>query len=71
MYATKLKELKLDESKKIGYTYKTLGAGFWALRQKDFRTALQEIVMAVSIKLLLIVTSSSVGNISIVNCLDY
>ena len=51
MYAKNLKELKLDESKKIGYTYKTLGAGFWALRQKDFRTALQEIVMAVSIKL--------------------
>lgn len=46
MHVTKVKELKLDENGKIGYTYKTLGAGFWALRQDDFRQALQKIVMA-------------------------
>lgn len=48
MYATTLKELKLDDYSKIGYTYKTMGAGFWALKQKEFRPALQAIVMAVS-----------------------
>lgn len=45
MFATKLSTLKLDESKKIGYTYKCLGAGFWAFKQKDFRIALEAITM--------------------------
>ena len=40
--------LRLDENKSIGYTFKCLGAGFWALKQTDFRTALTEIVMNVS-----------------------
>ena len=30
-----LYDLYLDEYGKIGYTYKTLGAGFWALRKSD------------------------------------
>ncbi|KAL3868580.1 hypothetical protein ACJMK2_041381 [Sinanodonta woodiana] len=41
-----LSDLKLDEENAIGYTYKCLGAGFWALKQNDFRQALQEIVMS-------------------------
>ncbi|XP_070558794.1 ADP-ribosyl-[dinitrogen reductase] glycohydrolase-like [Ptychodera flava] len=39
-----LSELKLAQPDNIGYTYKCLGAGFWALRQKDFREALTAIV---------------------------
>ncbi|KAK3596757.1 hypothetical protein CHS0354_038756 [Potamilus streckersoni] len=41
-----LSKLKLDEEDAIGYTYKCLGAGFWALKQNDFQQALQEIVMS-------------------------
>ncbi|XP_067683812.1 ADP-ribosyl-[dinitrogen reductase] glycohydrolase-like [Haliotis asinina] len=41
----KIKDLELCEERKIGYTYKCLGCGFWALKQKDFRKALQTIVM--------------------------
>lgn len=37
--------LRLDEDRAIGYTFKCLGAGFWALKQTDFRTALTQIVM--------------------------
>ena len=47
MYAKQLKELKLDEHDKIGFTLKTLGAGFWALTQHDFRRALTDLVMEV------------------------
>ena len=47
MHKKKLSSLKLCEYKKIGYTYKCLGAGFWALKQDNFRDALQEIVMEV------------------------
>ncbi|XP_006814457.1 uncharacterized protein LOC100372011 [Saccoglossus kowalevskii] len=39
-----IRSLRLDEPGKIGYTYKCLGAGFWALRQTDFRRALTSIV---------------------------
>ncbi|XP_013416846.1 uncharacterized protein LOC106178270 [Lingula anatina] len=45
MFAKDLKSLVLDEPDKIGYTYKCLGAGFWALQQKDFRKALSSLVM--------------------------
>lgn len=48
MYATSLAELKLDEKDSIGYTYKALGAGFWALRQNDYKTAITQLVMEVS-----------------------
>ncbi|XP_021376119.1 uncharacterized protein LOC110464950 isoform X2 [Mizuhopecten yessoensis] len=41
----KLKELKLDEAGKIGYTYKSMGSAFWALKQKNFREAITKIVM--------------------------
>ncbi|XP_071083956.1 uncharacterized protein [Haliotis cracherodii] len=41
----KIQKLKLCEERKIGYTYKCLGCGFWALKQKDFRKALQTNVM--------------------------
>ena len=47
MYASSLKELKLDEPGRSSYTYKTVGAGMWAFRQKDFRQAIQDIVMEV------------------------
>ncbi|XP_033746094.1 ADP-ribosylarginine hydrolase Tri1-like [Pecten maximus] len=40
-----LKDLKLDEPGRTNYTYKTLGAGLWALRQKDFRQAIQDILL--------------------------
>ena len=49
LYCTNLEELKLDESHAIGYTYKCLGAGFWALKQDNFREALEAIVRSVSI----------------------
>ena len=44
MFATQLSELQLDDKKGIGYTLKCMGAGFWALRQTDFRYALEAIV---------------------------
>ena len=44
MYCTSLKDLRLDEPGRSNYTYKALGAGFWALKQKDFRHAIQDIV---------------------------
>ncbi len=47
MYETKLDNLQLDEKDKIGYVYKCMGSGFWALKQNDFRTALQQLVMEV------------------------
>jgi len=47
MYVGTLKELNLDEPGMTNYTYKTLGAGMWAMRQKDFRQAIQDIVMEV------------------------
>ncbi|XP_041350168.1 uncharacterized protein LOC121369272 [Gigantopelta aegis] len=45
MTCENLSDLMLDESGKIGYTYKCLGSGFWALKQKDFRKAMQCLVM--------------------------
>jgi len=45
---TNIKELKLDEEG-IGYTYKSLGSGFWALKQDNFRKAIQKIVMRVKL----------------------
>lgn len=50
MYAKNLDVLNLEEYKKIGYCYKCMGSGFWALRQKDFRKALQALVMEVGKK---------------------
>ncbi|XP_031561264.1 uncharacterized protein LOC116297216 [Actinia tenebrosa] len=47
MFAKTLSDLRLSGDNKIGYTYKCLGAGFWAFRQKDFRVALTELVMEV------------------------
>ncbi|XP_053378387.1 ADP-ribosylarginine hydrolase Tri1-like [Mercenaria mercenaria] len=44
LYCTSLKDLHLDEAGRSNYTYKALGAGFWALKQKDFRQAIQDIV---------------------------
>lgn len=42
---TNLDSLRLDDESSIGYTFKCLGAGFWALKQTDFRKALTKIVM--------------------------
>ena len=47
LFATNINDLKLDDTKKIGYVYKCLGAGFWALKQNNFRKALQKITMEV------------------------
>ena len=46
-----LPELKLDDRQRIGYTFKCLGAGFWALRQKNFRDAIEAITLEVIIHL--------------------
>ena len=51
MFSEKLSPLKLDESKKIGYTYKCLGAAFWAFKQNDFRAALEKICFKVRSRL--------------------
>ncbi|XP_078596431.1 uncharacterized protein LOC144873213 [Branchiostoma floridae x Branchiostoma japonicum] len=45
MEPRQLEELQLDAHGVIGYTYKTLGAGFWALRQDNFRKAIERITM--------------------------
>eukprot|EP00794_Sanderia_malayensis_P016789 gene16789-18484_t len=45
LFAKDLKSLQLTEPGKIGYTFKTLGAGFWAFKQSNFRKALQQVVM--------------------------
>jgi len=47
MFAKSLDDLKLDEAGKIGYTYKCLGAGFWSLRQNDFRAAIEAVAFEV------------------------
>ncbi|XP_052082836.1 ADP-ribosylarginine hydrolase Tri1-like isoform X3 [Mytilus californianus] len=40
-----INDLKLDEANKIGYTYKSMGTGFWALKQDDFRKTITTIMM--------------------------
>ncbi|CAB3981295.1 Hypothetical predicted protein [Paramuricea clavata] len=45
MFAESLDKLELDSPQAIGYTFKCMGAGFWAFRQKDFREAIQAITM--------------------------
>ncbi|XP_071960644.1 ADP-ribosyl-[dinitrogen reductase] glycohydrolase-like [Antedon mediterranea] len=45
MFASSLKDLELARSSSIGYTYKCLGAGFWGLRQDNFRDAIECITM--------------------------
>lgn len=41
-----LKDLKLDERKSIGYTFKALGAGFYGLRKgNNFKTTISEVIM--------------------------
>ena len=47
MNIKRLRDLKLDDPNSIGYTFKCMGSGFWALKKDDFRTALQKIVLAV------------------------
>ena len=47
IHIKRLRDLKLDESTSIGYTFKCMGSGFWALKKDDFRTALQKIVLEV------------------------
>ncbi len=47
MFEEKLKSLNLDEEDKIGYVYKCMGSGFWALKQHDFRTAIQSLLLEV------------------------
>ncbi|CAB3981296.1 Hypothetical predicted protein [Paramuricea clavata] len=45
MFAESIDKLELDSPRAIGYTFKCMGAGFWAFRQKDFREAIQAITM--------------------------
>ncbi|KAL3868576.1 hypothetical protein ACJMK2_041377 [Sinanodonta woodiana] len=45
MNCTDLDKLNIDEQDVSGYTFTCMGVGFWALRQKDFKNALTEIVM--------------------------
>lgn len=45
MSCKKIKELKLDEHDKIGYTYKCMGSGFWALKQDNFKKAIIKLIM--------------------------
>lgn len=45
---TDLASLELSDAPKIGYTYKTLGAGFWALKQSSFRDAIEAIAFEVT-----------------------
>ena len=47
MFVSSIKDLHLDEVGQANYTLKTVGAAFWALRRKEFRGAIQEIVMEV------------------------
>jgi hypothetical protein len=47
MNVTSLEQLELDFKPDMGYTFKTMAAGFWALRQRDFRQAIQAITMEV------------------------
>ncbi len=49
MFEEKLKSLSLDEEDKIGYVYKCMGSGFWALKQHDFRTAIQSLLLEVRV----------------------
>jgi len=61
MYPPGLKELRLDLPARSSYTYKALGAGFWALRQKDFRQAIQAIVLEVTQRSCRLTVSNSFG----------
>ncbi|ELT98348.1 hypothetical protein CAPTEDRAFT_158452 [Capitella teleta] len=45
LFCKNIDEHELADDPKIGYTYKTLGAGFWALQQTDFRKALETIIL--------------------------
>ncbi|XP_078677179.1 uncharacterized protein LOC144913913 [Branchiostoma floridae x Branchiostoma belcheri] len=45
MQVRDLRTLKLDETETVGYTYKALGAGFWALRQRNFGDTIIQIAM--------------------------
>ncbi len=46
VFAKNVKDLKLDDAAKIGYTFKTMGCGFYGLlKGRDFRTTIMEVVM--------------------------
>ncbi|XP_012942561.1 uncharacterized protein LOC101848559 [Aplysia californica] len=45
MSCKKIKELELSGAGGIGYTYKCMGAGFWALKQDNFKKAMIQVVM--------------------------
>lgn len=49
IYASDLEQLRLDDNDNIGYTFKALGAGFWALKQTSFRKAIEAVTMEVSV----------------------
>jgi hypothetical protein len=51
MSCTNIKDLQLDEKGKIGYTYKSMGSAFWALKQDNFRKAIQKVVYQVRVLL--------------------
>ena len=45
MYARDLSTVGTDKPESGRYTFVTLALGFWALRQDDFREAIEAIVM--------------------------
>ena len=51
MFVKDLEQLELAASSSIGYTFKCLGAGFWAFKQKDFREAITKLTMEVPVVL--------------------
>ena len=40
-------DLNLADRESMGYTFKTMGAGFWALRQTDFRYVIESLTLEV------------------------
>ena len=45
MHATDLPKLHVDNPESGAYTFSTLAVGFWALRQHNFREAIEAIVL--------------------------
>ncbi|VDI78871.1 Hypothetical predicted protein, partial [Mytilus galloprovincialis] len=45
MFCENIADLNLSEGESIGYTFKCVGAGFWAFKQDNFRKAIQTVVM--------------------------
>ena len=71
MNIKRLRDLKLDDPNSIGYTFKCMGCGFWALKKDDFRTALQKIVLAVKCHFLYLFSLCKHNGMDILKNHDY